>query len=536
MSTPELVLVGGTVVTVDAAGSTAQAVAVTDGKISAVGTNEEIRALAGPDTDVLDLDGKTVTPGFIDPHSHVTAGAPYIKHAALHTPPVGDTRTVDDIMRKLREAKERNNTQPGEWILGWGYYPDEMDDGGGITAEIIDSEFSEYRVALVHISNHGGVANGLVLKDLGYDDTTEDPDGGTIIRIPGTQKPTGEVWEQAFFPLMFSLPPFGEAELRAMMDEYARWGYVAAQDGAADWKAVKAVRESAEANPLPIDVKTLVFFPDLQTAIDDGIIGTEVSGHTVQGTKLILDGSPQGRTANVSEEYLTGGPSGETHWHGIAVVDQEETNKVVELAYRNSVQVYAHCNGDAAITQLLEAHRAAKAAGATPPGRTIPIHSQVMKQEQLDEYVAEGFEPSMFTIHTWLFGDTHVKNFGEKRAFGISPMRSAIDKGLHPTNHSDFPVTPLNPLQLIWTAVERRSTGGVVIGADERVTPLEALRALTINAAYEYHEEDSRGSIEVGKRADFAVLDANPLTVETAAIQSISVLRTIKDGTTIYTA
>ncbi|GII98926.1 hypothetical protein CLV28_2713 [Sediminihabitans luteus] len=536
MTTPDLILTRATVVTVDDAGSTAEAVAVTDGLITAVGTTDEITALAGEGTEVLDLEGRTVVPGFLDPHSHITAGAPYIKHAALHTPPVGDTRTVEDVLRKLGEARDRNDAQPGDWILGWGYYPDEMDDGGKVTAEILDSEFADYRVALIHISNHGAVVNGAVLRDLEYTAETPDPDGGSIVRVPGTQEPSGEVWEQAFFPLMFRLPPAGEEELRAMAAEYARWGYVAAQDGAADMAAVTLVRESATANPLPIDVKSLVFFPDLQKAIDAGIIGTEVGGHEVTGTKLILDGSPQGRTAHVTEEYVTGGPSGEQHWHGIAVVDQAETDTIVELAYRHGVQVYAHCNGDAAVDQLIAAHRAAVAAGATSPGRTIPIHSQVMRPDQLDAYVELDFAPSMFTIHTWLFGDTHLKNFGEERAFGISPLRSAIDKGLRPTNHSDFPVTPMNPLQLLWTAVVRRSTGGVVLGENQRVTPLEALQALTINVAYEYHEEDSRGSIEVGKKADFAVLDANPLTVEPDAIKEIAVVRTIKDGRTIFEA
>ncbi|BDZ42132.1 hypothetical protein GCM10025865_14310 [Paraoerskovia sediminicola] len=354
--------------------------------------------------------------------------------------------------------------------------------------------------------------------------------------MPGTQEPSGELWEQAFFPLMFALPPFGEDELVAMMREYARWGYVVAQDGAADWKAVLAVRELAEKAPLPIDVKSLVFYPDLQKGIDSGLFGTTVGGHTVHGTKLIIDGSPQGRTAFVTQEYETGGPAGEQHWHGLANIQQDEANALVENAYRNGVQVFAHCNGDAAIDRLLEAHRTAVAAGATPSGRTVPIHSQVMRHEQLDEYVAEDFNPSMFSIHAYLFGDVHIENFGEERAFGISPMRSATQMGLRPTNHSDFPVTPLNPLQLLWTSVVRRSVGGVVLGEDERVTPLDGLRALTINAAYEYHEEDERGSIEVGKVADFAVLDANPLAVEAEAIKDISVVRTIKRGATVFEA
>ena len=146
-----------------------------------------------------------------------------------------------------------------------------------------------------------------------------------------------------------------------------------------------------------------------------------------------------------------------------------------------------------------------------PPGRTIAIHSQVMRHDQLDEYVATGLEPSMFTIHTYLFGDTHLANFGEERAFGISPMRSAIDKGLRPTNHSDYPITPINPLMLMWTAVSRTTLAGVVLGENERISAREALRSVTIDAAYEHRTEHDRGSIEIGKLADFAVLSDNPL-------------------------
>ncbi|WP_327664585.1 MULTISPECIES: amidohydrolase [unclassified Streptomyces] len=534
MGTPDLILAHATVLTVDASDTVAEAVAVTDGRITAVGSTADVTALAGPATEVIDLEGRTVVPGFVDAHSHVSMGAPYIKHAALHTPPVGDTRTVADILRKLHEAKERNQPGPDDYIVGWAHYPDAMDDGGELTAEILDREFPDHKVAVVHISAHGGTVNSRVLAELGFTADTPDPEGGTIVRRPGTNEPNGILWEQAWIPLVFSLMDYGREEFDAMLAEYARWGVTTAQDGAATQAQIAKVRGYAEQAPLHIDVRSLIIYSDLDKALESGLVDTTVDGHTVQGVKLIIDGSPQGRTAFVTEEYKTGGPGGEQCWHGLANMDQAETDAVVTKAYENGVQVFAHCNGDAAIDRLLAAHRAAKTAGATPPGRTIPIHSQVMRREQLDEYVAEGFEPSMFTIHTLLFGDTHIHNFGEERAFGISPMRSAIDRGLKPTNHSDYPVTPINPLVLLWSSVARTSTGGVVLGENERVTPLEGLRALTINAAYEHRTEDDRGSIETGKLADLVVLDANPLEVEVDAIRDIEVLRTIKRGVTVY--
>lgn len=539
MSTPDLVLTNATVLTVDDAGTVAEAVAVTNGVITAVGSAAEVGALAGPGTEVVDLAGRTVVPGFIDPHSHVSMGAPYVRHAALHTPPVGDTRTVDDVVRKLHENLAKNGTPAGGLLLGWGYYPDEMDDDGAVTADLLDREFPDHQVCVVHVSGHGGVANTRVLEEHGYVDGCDDPEGGTVVRYPGTRKPNGVLWENAWMPLMFTMMDTDDDALLAMMREYARWGVTTVQDGAATVEQIAAIRALADGPGIPVDVRSLVLFSELGEALEQGWFGADKvdsNGHTVQGVKLILDGSPQGKTANVTQEYLTGGPGGQEHWHGIQNITQADSDAIVTTAYDHGVQVFAHCNGDAAIDQLLASHRAAKAAGATPTGRTVPIHSQVMRLDQLDEYVAEGFEPSMFTIHCLIFGDTHIRNFGEERAFGISPMRSAIDRGLRPTNHSDYPITPINPLQLLWTSVVRRSTGGVVLGENERITPLEGLRSLTIDAAYEHRTEGDRGSIEVGKLGDLVVLDANPLEVDVEAIKDIAVLRTVKRGVTVYSA
>lgn len=536
MTAPELILTGGTIITVDADDSTAEAIAVTDGVVTAIGTAADVAALADENTTTVHLDGHTVVPGFVDAHSHVSMGAPYIKHAPLQPAPTGDVRTVDDIIRKLHESKDRNQPEPGDYVIGWGYYPEEMQDDGVVTADMLDREFPDHKVVIVHISGHGGVANTRVLEARGYRDGVADPEGGTVVRYEGTETPNGVLWEQAWMPLMFGLFDYDESATLEMLHEYARWGLTTVQDGAATAQQVRDLRNLAESKGLPVDVRTLVIFSDIEEVLGEGLVGTESHGHCVQGMKLILDGSPQGRTAHVTEEYVTGGPGGEQHWHGIAVIAQADTDALIELAYRNGVQVFAHVNGDAAIDQLISAHRAAVAAGATAPGRTIPIHSQVMRLDQLDDYVAEGFEPSMFTVHTYLFGDTHIKNFGEERAFGISPMRAAIDKGLKPTNHSDYPITPLNPLLLLWSSVVRRSSGGVVLGDDQRVTPLEGLKALTINAAYEHRLDADRGSIEVGKLADLVVLDANPLEVDPDAIRDISIHTTYKRGVSVYQA
>lgn len=530
MAAPDLILHSGVVRTVDPRDTAAEAVAITDGLISAVGSEAEIRASAGPETRLVDLAGRTLVPGFVDAHSHVSMGAPFIAHAALQPPPTGAIRTVDDILDALRAAQERNRPAPGSYIVGWGYYPEEMDDAGALTADILDRAFPDHRVIVAHISAHGGVVNTRVLDDHGYVEGVADPEGGTIVRYAGSRRPNGVLWETAWMPVAEPLQQYDDDALLAMLAEYARWGITTVQDGAASMAQIRQIRSIAEGRGLPVDVRSLVVFTELHEALAANVIGTTSHGHTVQGVKLILDGSPQGRTAHVTEEYLTGGPGGQDHWHGITVIDQPHADALVDLAYRNGIQVFAHVNGDAAIDSLLKAHRAAVAAGAAPSAPTIPIHSQVMRPEQLDSYVEAGFAPSMFTVHTYLFGDTHIRNLGRDRAFGISPMRGAIDRGLRPTNHSDYPVTPLNPLLLLWSSVARRSSGGVVLGEDERITPAEALRALTIDAAHEHGCEDDRGSIEVGKLADLVVLDADPLTVDVDAIRDIAVLATYKRG------
>jgi hypothetical protein len=144
--------------------------------------------------------------------------------------------------------------------------------------------------------------------------------------------------------------------------------------------------------------------------------------------------------------------------------------------------------------------------------------------------------PSFYTDHTFFFGDTHVKNLGKERAYFLSPMKTALGLGLRPTNHTDFAVLPMDQMLTIWTAVNRTSRSGDAIGPDERVTPMDALRAITINAAYQYGEEKTKGSIEPGKIADLVILDKNPLKVNPNTIKDVKVLETIKEGQTVYSA
>ncbi len=288
-----------------------------------------------------------------------------------------------------------------------------------------------------------------------------------------------------------------------------------------------------------IDIVALPFILDLDAVLKDNppaSFGQYRNRLKLGGVKITLDGSPQGRTAFFTTPYLVDGPGGEKNWKGELPFPQDQVDAWFKQVYGNNLQLFVHANGDAAIDVLLRAHEAGAPGSLDKDRRTTVIHSQFVRLDQLDSYVKYKLIPSLFTEHTFYFGDTHVKQRGKAQAHFLSPMRTAIDKGLRPTNHTDFNVAPLDQMFVVWSAVNRVSRGGEVIGPDQRVTPMEALKAITINAAFQYFEEKSKGSIEPGKLADLVILDKNPLNVDPMTIKDIKVVETIKEGKTIYKA
>jgi predicted amidohydrolase YtcJ len=249
-----------------------------------------------------------------------------------------------------------------------------------------------------------------------------------------------------------------------------------------------------------------------------------------------MDGSPHARTAFFTTPYLLGGPSGESDWLGAPTFSQEFFNEALKKCYDLGLQVNFHANGDAAIDMVIAGHEYAAAGQLDYDRRSTVIHSQFVRADQLATYARYRLVPSLFTEHTFFFSDAHVVNRGAEQTSFISPMRAAIDLGLNPTNHTDFNVAPIDQMLVVWSAVTRQSRSGDVIGPDQRVTVLEALKAITINAAYQYFEEADKGSITVGKLADLVILDGNPLVVDSDLIKDIRVLETIKAGKVVYSA
>ncbi|MFM8414688.1 MAG: amidohydrolase [Planctomycetota bacterium] len=537
----ERIIRGGPIVTVNSGQPTAEAVAIADGKIVAVGSEADVMKLAGPATAITNLAGRTLVPGFVDGHSHFFSVITVQTDALVASPPAGPCTSVADVIAQLKDLQARRAIQPGEFIMGYGYDPDLLAEKRPPTKQELDAAFPDNPVMIVHVSSHGAMLNSRALAKFGITAATPTPPGGVIGREPGSQEPSGLLFETAFLPIFAKLPgpaPDKQLELlRTGQELYAKQGITTAQEGATMKEQLDLLRLAARRGLLEIDVVALPFITEI-----DEIFGgkpptadKDYSGRLrIGGVKIVADGSPQGKTSWFTTPYLTGGPAGEKDWRGEPTFPQVELNAMVKKVYDGGAPLFVHVNGDAAIDSFLEAHRAAAGDDPARPRGTVGVHSQFIRRDQLEKYRAWSITPSFFTIHCFYFGDTHVANRGAAEADFISPLKTARRLGLRPSNHTDFNVAPLDQIFPIHTAVNRVSRSGRVLGEAERVTPLEALEAVTIDGARQYGEEDRKGSIEPGKLADLVILSGNPLAVEPAAIKEIRVVETIKEGRTIW--
>jgi hypothetical protein len=532
---------GGPIVTVNAAQPAAEAVAIAGGRIVAVGTEADVMKHKGPATEVSDLGGKTLVPGFVDGHSHFWSLVDVQTQALCGSPPAGPCRSVADVIAALKAVQARRKLGPGKFVIGFGYDPELLAEKRAPTKQELDAAFPDNPVMLVHVSGHGAMLNSKALATYGITASTPTPEGGVIGREPGSNEPNGLLFETAFLPIFSKVPGPGDDEaldlLKAGQEFYLQNGITTAQEGATMKHQLDLLRILADRGDLKLDVVTLPFITELDEVFggkppaDDPEYRNRLR---IGGVKVVADGSPQGRTAAFTTPYLVDGPAGQKGWRGELSFPQATLNEWVKKVYDGGATLFVHCNGDAAIDALLEAHRFASGDDPAKPRGTVGVHSQFIRRDQLEKYAAWKITPSFFTLHCFYFGDTHVANRGRAQADFISPMKSARALGIRPTNHTDFNVSPLSQLFTIHTAVNRISRSGQTIGADERIGPLEALEAITIDGARMYGEEQTKGSIEPGKRADLVILSANPLTVPPATIEAIRVDETIKDGTTVW--
>lgn len=535
---------GGDIITINDAQPSAEAVAVKAGRILAVGTRGAIeRAHKSSSTHVVDLAGKTLLPGFLDPHSHYINSLTVANQVNVFSPPAGPGKDIPAIIDELKKFRDERKIPEGELILAYGYDESNMPGGRTLGRDDLDKDFPNNPVMVGHVSQHGAVLNSAALRKYGITADTKTPEGGIIVRKKGSNEPDGLLMETAFLPIFASLPkPTVEQEVecsKAGQMLYAAAGITTAHEGATHAPDIALMQRVAAVGANIIDIVAFPFIIDLDAVLKDNppsTFGQYKNRLKLGGVKIMIDGSPQGKTAFFTTPYLTGGPGGEKNWRGEPTFPEDTVKAMVKRVYDLNLPLNLHANGDAAIAMFLRAHEYAASGSLGKERRTTVIHSQFVRRDQLDKYVAYKIIPSFYTEHTFYFAEAHLKQRGKEQTFFLSPMKTAIEKGLRPTNHTDFNVAPIDQMFVVWTAVNRVSRNGEVIGPDERVTPIEALKAITITAAYQYFEEKTKGSIEPGKLADLVILDRNPLRVAPMEIKDIRVVETIKEGKTIYMA
>lgn len=519
----------------------AEALAVNAGKIVFVGEKTVALRMKGNATKVVDLEGKALLPGFIDAHSHYINSLLVANQCQLYAPPSGTGKDVPSIIAELKRYAEERKIAKGELIIGYGYDDTVMPDGRLLTRGDLDEAFPENPVRVDHVSMHGGVLNSLALKKYGISADTKTPPGGVIVRKPGSQEPWGLIMETAFLPVFEQSEPMTAQEeidaTRAGQLLYARAGITTAHEGATHLAHLQTMKRASDVGANIIDIVAFPFITDLEKILGEYPAKEWGQYHNrlkLGGVKITIDGSPQGRTAFFTTPYLTGGPGGEKDWRGEMTFPQDLTNKMVKQVYELNLPLNLHCNGDAAIDAFFTAYEFARNGDYAKPWNVTTIHNQFLRKDQIGKLVKYKVRPSLYTLHTYYFAEAHIANRGKEQAMYISPMRDVIDAGLHPTNHTDFVVAPLDQMMMLHSAVNRISRKGAVIGKSQRASAYEGLKAMTIWVAEQYGEQDLKGTLASGKLADLVILDKDPMRVDPSELKNIQVLETIKEGVTIY--
>jgi predicted amidohydrolase YtcJ len=531
----------GDIVTMEGESATyVESIAVKDGLIQKLGTKAEVMRLQGNNTVLVDLKGKTMLPGFIDGHSHFANFAGQAVGAQLLPPPDAGAKDIPTIIALLKEWNTPENRALTGWIFGTGFDDSVIEEKRFPTKHDLDKVTTEFPVMITHISGHFAVVNSKGLQMLKITADTKNPKGGIIRRESGSQEPNGVLEELAAIPYMLgALSPKSEETIlkffNAGQDMALSFGYTTAQEGRAMGNNDLLI-SMAEAGNLKIDVVSYVDY-----LFTDQYMNTQWNSKSYQnhfrigGVKLTLDGSPQGRTAWRTKPYLLAPHGAVDKYSGYAAIsDDADVTAVYEEAFTNNWQILTHANGDAAMDQMIRTLKPLVEKYGNEDRRNVLIHGQYVRLNQLDDFKELAIIGSFFPLHTFYWGDWHEELIGEELGQKISPVRSALNKGMKITIHTDAPVALPNLMRVVWTAVARTSRSGKIIGEDERLTPYEALKAITAWSAYQHFEEDKKGTLTVGKLADLVVLSGNPLKVKTESIKDIVVLKTIKEGQVVF--
>lgn len=529
---PDAIYFNGNVWTGDTRQPKAQALAIEDGRIVAVGNDAEVRKLSDASTRAVDLKGAFVVPGFIDNHVHFVSGG-----LALAQVDLRDAKTKAEFIRRIAAAAEK--TPKGQWIKD-GNWDHETWGGELPTRHWIDTHTADTPVFVARLDGHMALANSLVLKLAGIDENTPDPAGGAIVR-DDKGRPTGVLKDAAMSLVSKVIPALSDQELeqgleRAMEHAVAR-GLTQVHDmgGVEDFRVLDLYRRAKASGKLRLRVYSFAPLAEWQKAAEyKRQHGTGDAWLRWGGVKGFVDGSLGSTTAWFHQPY---DDAPETA--GLTVIEPETLRAQIVAANQADLHVTVHAIGDRANDWLLDAFEKVQQAGPKKDWRFRIEHAQHLTPAAIKRFGSLGVVASMQPSHAIDDGRWAQKRIGAERIKGMYAFRSLIDSGAHLTFGSDWPVASLNPLDGIYAAVTRRTLDGAHPNGwlpQQKITVAEALRSYTAENAWAGFQEDNVGVLKQGALADFAVLSKDLMVVPPTEIAGVKVVRTVVGGREVYTA
>ena len=531
------IFIGGDIITVDDKNPEAQAIAVHNGKIQAIGSETEVLKYEGYNTEVIDLKGNTLMPGFIDIHTH-----PILSAKTAETIDVSgfNHKNQAEVMESLKKGIEEKGS--GEWVIAFGWDPAILRNLEAPTLKELDQMAPENPLFIIAQTLHSGFANSLALKEAGINKYTPNPEGGYFDKDENGEL-TGLIVEVgAMTKIADATPKYPRAAylylLTKQMETYSKAGYttiVAPGLQPLIPKHIQSLQEVAEHPNAPVRVLTYPLFDRLVKTDFKPSEGNQK--FKVLGPKFWIDGSPYAGGMAMNEPYLDneftrnklGIKSGEK---GHLTYDDERLFFLVDKFHKEGWQIAAHIQGERAAKQFLDAVEKAQQSFPRKDYRHRMEHNALVTSEQLKRAFRLGVTPSFYIDHIYYYGDALKEVIvGPKRASRFMPINSAKKAGHRFTIHTDSPSSPIGVLREMRVAVTRKTRSGkYVLGPDEAITVDDAIKAVTINAAWQIFEEDTRGSLKVGKLADFTILSRNLKKIPPEEWKNVEIIGTYLSG------
>lgn len=523
---PELILHDANIITSDPAQAKAQAIAISKGRILAVGSNEDILHLANGSTKKIKLSGKTITPGFIDAHSHpASSGRQHLRNVDC------DLRSISAIQDAFRDRSLK--TAPGDWLSGFKYDDTKTAEGRYINRYDLDEVSTEHPIFIQHRGGHTAYVNSKALEMAGIDRNTADPDGGMIARDEQGEA-TGFLKENAvelvgdLIPNEYSAKD-NQAGVKLITEMMSKSGVTSVTDAYGSKELLQAYKDAYAADELSARIYCMIGYFDIADMIAEGVkTGDGDEWLRIGGMKITCDGSISERTARLSQAYI-----GRPDDYGIIVMDEEEIYSYASKAHQAGWQIGIHANGDVGIDKSLNVYEKLNREFPREDPRFRLEHCTVINEDLVKRIKALNAIPNPFSTYVYFHGEK-MKEYGKERLEHMFAVRSFLDAGIKVTQTSDYPPGPFEPMMALQSSVTRTDMSGNIWGPSQKISVEEAIKVGTIHGAYASYEEDLKGSLETGKLADLVVLEKDPTKVDPFSIIDIQVERTMVNGKWVY--